>query len=92
VNDEEWICALAAAMGKQFSLYAHFSSEKVFSLVCAYSVLNFQRGPLQKFLLKLLGVVLAKVKNQQFVVDHLDLMFRCVNLSSHLERSVNQPP
>lgn len=67
VNDEEWICALAAALGKQFSLYTHFLNEK-------------------KFLFKLLGVVLSRVKNAQFVVDHLDLMLRNVNHCNIVER------
>lgn len=44
----------------------------------------------QKFLFKILGGVLAKIRNLQFVVDHLDLMFRNVNHAHPLERLVSR--
>jgi len=61
-------------MGKQFHLYTQCEQSKVVSM---YSLTSRQA-----FLQRCLGGVLTKVVDAQFVISHVELMFKAAEHSS----------
>lgn len=87
VADGEWRQAFAAALGAQIHLYAAYPLEKVALLVVIHDGKWGERNA-QAFLFRCLGGLLAKITERQFVISHLDLLFRSMNQAHPEERLV----